>query len=304
VYYGTSSGSYPQIINVGNRTTATVSNLASGQTYYFVVTDYNTVRLFFCNWSLIRHLSYREIFGRYQGTYLGILWSIANPLVMLAVYTLVFGGIFQGRFGGGSSQSPVDFALGLFCGLNFYGFFSEVLQRSPGLILEHPNYVKKVVFPLEILPVVSVLASLFHLGVASLLLVVGIWVAHHTFTFSFLYLIPFIIPLVLATLGLSWLPSAIGVFIRDLQSAISPLLMILMFLSGVFYSISAVPQAVRPVIAANPMAQLIELTRGAVIWAITPNWYIVSGLFALSLLIFFFGYRIFRLSKTAFADAL
>jgi lipopolysaccharide transport system permease protein len=269
-----------------------------------LTTSHEAVVTIFCNWGLIRHLSYREIFGRYQGTYLGILWSIANPLVMLAVYTLVFGGIFRGQFGDGKSQSPFDFALGLFCGLNFYSFFSEVLQKSPGLILEHPNYVKKVVFPLEILPVVSVLASLFHLAIASLLLVIGIWIAHHTFTFSFLYLIPFVIPLVLVTLGLSWLLSAIGVFIRDLQSAISPLLMILMFLSSVFYSISAVPQAVRPIINANPMAQLIELTRDAVVWAITPNWYIVSGLYALSLLIFFFGYRVFRLSKTAFADAL
>lgn len=256
------------------------------------------------NWGLIKHLSYREVFGRYQGTYLGILWSIATPLVMLAVYTLVFGGIFQGRFGDGKSQSPADFALGLFCGLNLYNFFSEVLQKSPSLILEHPNYVKKVVFPLEILPVVAVIAGLFHLAVASLLLVIGIGIAHHIFAFSFLYLIPCVIPLVLATLGLSWLLSAIGVFIRDLQSAIPPVLTVLMFLSGIFYPISAVPQAVRPIVSVNPMAQLIESTRNAVVWAITPNWFIVLGLYALSILIFFFGYRIFSLSKTAFADAL
>lgn len=262
------------------------------------------IQVIFCNWGLIRHLSYREIFGRYQGTYLGILWSIVTPLVMLAVYTLVFGGIFQGRFGDGKSQSPVDFALGLFCGLNLYSFFSEVLQKSPALILDHPNYVKKVVFPLEILPVVAVLASLFHLTIASALLVIGIGIAHHTFTFSFLYLIPFVIPLVLATVGLSWLLSAIGVFIRDLQSAIPPVLTVLMFLSSVFYSISAVPQTVRPIIKLNPMAQLIELSRDAVVWAIPPNWYIVLGLYALSILIFFFGYWIFHLSKTAFADAL
>ena len=262
------------------------------------------VQVIFSNWELIRHLSYREIFGRYKGTYLGILWSVANPLVMLAVYTLVFGGIFQGRFGDGKNQSPVDFALGLFCGLNLYNFFSEVLQKSPGLILDHPNYVKKVVFPLEILPVVAVLAGLFHLAIASVLLVIGIGIAHQTFTLSFLYLIPFVIPLVLATLGLSWVLSAIGVFIRDLQSAVPPVLTILMFLSSVFYSISAVPQAVRPIISANPMAQLIECTRDAVVWAITPNWYIVLGLYALSFLIFFSGYWIFRSSKTAFADAL
>jgi lipopolysaccharide transport system permease protein len=262
------------------------------------------VQVIFRNWGLIRHLSYREIFGRYLGTYLGILWSVATPLVMLAVYTLVFGGIFQGRFGAGKSESPVDFALGLFCGLNLYSFFSEVLQKSPALILDHPNYVKKVVFPLEILPVVTVLASLFHLAIASLLLVIGIAIAHHSFSFSFLYLIPFVIPLVLATLGLSWLFSAIGVFIRDLQSAIPPVLTVLMFLSGVFYSISAVPPAVRPFIKVNPMAQLIESTRDAVVWGIAPNWYIVLGLYVLGLFIFFLGYWIFRLSKTAFADAL
>ncbi len=256
------------------------------------------------NSGLIKHLSYREIFGRYKGTYFGVLWSVANPLIMLAVYSLVFGGIFQGRFGAAKSQSPIDFPLGLFCGLNLYNFFSEVLLKSPTLILDHPNYVKKVVFPLEVLPVVAVFGGLFHLAIASVLLVVAIGIAHHTFALSFLYLIPFVVPLVLATLGISWMLSAIGVFVRDLQSAIPPALTILMFLSSVFYSISAVPPAVRPIINANPMAQLIECTRDAVVWGVTPNWSIMFELYALSILIFFSGNWIFRSSKTAFADAL
>jgi len=136
------------------------------------------------------------------------------------------------------------------------------------------------------------------------LLVAGIGIAHHTVGFSVLYLIPLFIPLILATLGISWMLSAIGVFIRDLQSAVPPALTILMFLSSIFYSISAVPPAVRPIINANPMAQLIECTRDAVVWGVTPNWWITLGLYALSLFLFFFGNWVFRVSKTAFADAL
>ena len=151
---------------------------------------------------------------------------------------------------------------------------------------------------------VAVLASLFHLAIATVLLVIGIGIAHHSFPFSFLYLIPSVDPVGACHPRSALVLSAIGVFIRDLQSAIPPALTVLMFLSGVFYSISAVPQSVRPIISLNPMAQLIELTRDAVVWAIAPNWYIVLGLYGLSLTIFFSGYWSFRLSKTAFADAL
>src|SRR5580704_6992927 len=223
--------SFASDLNVAKFPTMAVRNAARQQIERksLLSTSHGSLHVILSNLGLIRHLGHREIFGRYKGTYFGILWAVASPLVMLGVYTLVFGGIFQGRFGVGKSQSPIDFPLGLFCGLNLYNFFSEVLLKSPTLILDHPNYVKKVVFPLEVLPVVTVFGSLFHLAIASVLLIVAIGIAHHTFALSFLYLIPFVIPLVLATLGISWMLSAIGVFVRDLQSAIPPALTILMF---------------------------------------------------------------------------
>lgn len=256
------------------------------------------------NGNLIRHLTYREVSSRYRGTHLGILWSLATPLLMLGVYTLVFGGIFKGRFGNGRDNSPIDFALGLFCGINLFNLFAEVVQGSPRLVLSNPNYVKKVVFPLEILSVVSVLSAFFHFIVANIPLIIGIEIAHQTFAISFLYLVPLVIPLMLGTLGLSWFLASIGVFIRDLHSAVAPMLTILMFLSAVFYSISAVPEFARRVLAINPMAQLIEITRNAVVWGIAPDWRIVFDLYGLSIAVFVFGLWVFRSCKTAFADAL
>src|SRR5260370_14702547 len=120
---------------------------------------------------LIFQLVRREISGRYRGAYLGIFWSLINPLVMLAVYTLVFGGIFNGRFAQSGKETAIDFALGLFCGMNLFNFFVEVVSRSPALILSNPNFVKKVVFPLEVLSVVPVLAAPFHLAIATIPLI-------------------------------------------------------------------------------------------------------------------------------------
>jgi lipopolysaccharide transport system permease protein len=253
---------------------------------------------------LIAQLARREISGRYRGTYLGIFWSLINPLIMLAVYTLVFGGIFNGRFTQSGKETAIEFALGLFCGMNLFSFFVEVVSRSPGLILSNPNFVKKVVFPLEILPVVAVLAALFHLAIATIPLVIGLSIAHASVPWGVLLLIPIVIPLVLATLGVSWLLAALGVFIRDLQAAIGPILTILMFLSCIFYPLAAVPQALRPFLQLNPMADLVQSARDAVMLNVIPDWRIWIGLLASGIILFSFGLWVFRLCRGAFADTL
>jgi homopolymeric O-antigen transport system permease protein len=253
---------------------------------------------------LIGQLVRREISGRYRGTYLGIFWSLINPLIMLAVYTLVFGGIFNGRFTQTGKESAADFALGLFCGMNLFNFFVEVVSRSPGLILSNPNFVKKVVFPLEILPPVAVLAALFHLAIATIPLVVGLLIAHGSVPWGVLLLIPIVIPLVLATLGVSWLLTALGVFIRDLQAAVVPALTILMFLSCIFYPLSAVPQNFRPFIQLNPMAELIQGARDAVMLNAIPDWRVWICLFGAGIILFGLGLWVFRSCRGAFADTI
>jgi lipopolysaccharide transport system permease protein len=253
---------------------------------------------------LIAQLARREISGRYRGTYLGIFWSLINPLIMLAVYTLVFGGIFNGKFTQTGKETAVDFALGLFCGMNLFNFFVEVVSRSPGLILSNPNFVKKVVFPLEILPLVAVLAALFHLVIATVPLVIGLLIVHGTVPWGMLLLIPILIPLVLGTLGASWLLAALGVFIRDLQAAVGPAVTILMFLSCIFYPLSAVPQTLQPFIQLNPMADLIQSARDAVMLNVIPDWKIWIGLSAVGLILFVFGLWVFRSCRGAFADTI
>jgi lipopolysaccharide transport system permease protein len=253
---------------------------------------------------LIVQLTRREIAGRYRGTYLGIFWSLINPLIMLAVYTLVFGGIFNGRFTHNGTETAADFALGLFCGMNLFNFFVEVVQKSPGMILSNPNFVKKVVFPLEILPVVAVLAALFHLAIATIPLIAGLLIAHGSVPWGMLLLAPIVIPLILATLGLSWLLAALGVFIRDLQAAVTPAVTILMFLSCIFYPLSAVPQSLRPFIQLNPMADLIQSARDAIMLNVIPDWKIWIGLLGSGVILFVVGLWIFRSFRGAFADTI
>jgi lipopolysaccharide transport system permease protein len=258
----------------------------------------------FSHRELISQLARREIAGRYRGAYLGIFWSLINPLVMLAVYTLVFGGIFNGKFTQSGKETAIDFALGLFCGMNLFNFFVEVVSRSPALILSNPNFVKKVVFPLEVLSVVAVLAALFHLAIATIPLILGLLIAHGSVPWGTLLLVPIVIPLVLGTLGMSWLLAALGVFIRDLQAAVTPALTILMFLSCIFYPLSAVPQMLRPFIQLNPMADLIQSARDAVMLNAIPDWKIWIGLLASGIILFCFGLWVFRACRGAFADTI
>jgi lipopolysaccharide transport system permease protein len=172
------------------------------------------------------------------------------------------------------------------------------------LILSNPNFVKKVVFPLEVLSVVAVLAALFHLAIATIPLLLGLLIAHGSVPWGTLLLVPIVIPLILGTLGMSWLLAALGVFIRDLQAAVTPALTILMFLSCIFYPLSAVPQMLRPFIQLNPMADLIQSARDAVMLNAIPDWRIWIGLLGSGIILFGLGLWVFRSCRGAFADTI
>ncbi len=213
------------------------------------------------NRALIGRLARRELEARYRGSYLGILWVVLLPLFMLGVYTFAFGVVFRARWADAGSDSPWVFAIFLFAGLSVFSVFSEMVSRAPMLMLENPSYIKKVVFPIEILPVVTLTTALFNFAVSLLVLlalhvlVIGPppWTA---------ILIPLaLVPLALFSLGISWFLAALGVYLRDLRQIITVAVTAVMFLTPIFYPSSAIPESVRPLILLNPLSTIVETAR-------------------------------------------
>ncbi|CDI02645.1 putative ABC polysaccharide/polyol phosphate export pump, inner membrane subunit [Candidatus Competibacter denitrificans Run_A_D11] len=246
----------------------------------------------------------RDFAERYRGSYLGAVWAVLLPLLSLTVFTFFFGVIFKIRWPAApSGDSLHNLALILFIGMALYNFLAECLCRAPGLILAHQSYVKNVVFPLDMLPAVMVTSALLMLGVTlAVILLLQALVGELTTTVLLLPVI--VLPLVLSALGLSWFLSALGVFIRDTQQLVVPLVQLLMFLSPVFYPASALPSEVRPWLEYNPLALVIEQARGIILFAQPPAW--IPYLFALaaSLLLALLGAYWFARTRKGFADVL
>lgn len=257
------------------------------------------------NRHLIAQMTRREVVGRYKGSAMGLAWSFFNPVFMLVVYTFVFSEIFKSRWGGvGADDSKTQFAVVLFVGMIVLGLFNEVLNRAPGLILSNVNYVKRVVFPLEILPVIAMGASLFH-GLISLGVLLAAFALFNGFLHWTAIFTPLVLlPLVILTMGLAWMLASLGVFLRDVGQTISILTTVLMFLSPVFYPVTAVPESFRPFMMANPLTFIIEQARDVLIFGRLPNW---SGLAIYSLsavIIAWAGYAWFQKTRKGFADVL
>ena len=257
------------------------------------------------NRQLIVQMIKREVVGRYKGSAMGLAWSFFNPIFMLMVYTFVFSEVFKARWAGvGGDESKTQFALVLFVGMIVLGLFSEVINRAPGLILSNVNYVKKVIFPIEILPVVAMGAALFHslISLTVLLTAFAFFNSYLHWTVTFIPLV--LLPLVVLTLGLSWILASLGVFIRDVGQTIGLDTTVLMFLSPVFYPVTALPEKVRPFIMANPLTFIIEQAREVLIWGHLPNW-IGLGVYTLvAIVIAWLGYFWFQKTRKGFADVL
>jgi lipopolysaccharide transport system permease protein len=257
------------------------------------------------NRELIKKMVKRDVIGRYRGSALGLLWSFFNPVFMLIVYTFVFSEIFKSRWGGASaSGSKTEFAVVLFVGLIVQGLFSEILNRAPTLILANVNYVKRVVFPLELLPVITLGATLFH-SLVSVGVLLTAFVLFNGYLQWTIFLLPFVIlPLLILALGLAWILSALGVFLRDIGQTIAIITMVLTFLAPVFYPMSAVPERFRPYMMANPLTFIIEQARDVLIWGNQPNWLGLGIYTAISIVVAWIGYIFFQKIRKGFSDVL
>lgn len=255
------------------------------------------------NRSLIFTLTKREVVGRYRGSVFGILWSFFHPVFMLAVYTFVFSTVFNARWTSGGESKP-EFALVLFAGLLVFNLFAECLARAPTLILSNANYVKKVVFPLEVLPGVALGSALFHLSISFC-----VWLAFHLATVGVppatIFFLPLILmPLVLMTMGLSWLLASLGVYLRDVGQVIGVVVTTLMFLSPIFYPATALPENYRYLINANPLAFVIEQARDVMLWGRTPDIKVLAIHLGVATLIAWLGFSWFQKTRRGFADVL
>jgi lipopolysaccharide transport system permease protein len=257
---------------------------------------------FWRNRQLIRNLVEREVVGRYKGSMLGMFWSLVTPIFMLAVYTFVFSVVFKARWGAGGSDSKTEFALVLFAGLMVFNLFSECISKAPGLILANVNYVKKVVFPLEVLPWVSLGSALFQLVVS-----LGVWLLAYVLLFGIphwqVVLVPLVLaPLVLFVMGLSWALASLGVFLRDVGQLIGVAITVLMFLTPIFYPASSLPPAYQPLMFLNPLTAPIEMVRDLMYWGKLPSFKLLALYAVGSTGVALLGFAWFQKTRKGFAD--
>jgi lipopolysaccharide transport system permease protein len=214
----------------------------------------------------------REVLGRYRGSTLGLAWSFFYPVVMLGVYTFVFSVVFKARWGIGGEESKANFAIILFVGMIVHGLFAECVNRAPGLILSNVNYVKKVIFPLEILPWVAMGSALFHAVISLAVLLIAQFVLNFSLPWTAIFFPLVILPLVIATMGFAWVLSATGVYVRDISQMTGIITTVLLFVSPVFYPVSALPIEYRGWLLLNPLTFVIEEARNVLIWGRVIDW--------------------------------
>ena len=252
--------------------------------------------------ALVWQLIQREVQARYRGSVLGVAWSFLTPLLMLAVYTFVFREVFKARWGQGDGGG-FEFALFAFAGLVVMGWFAEVVGRAPRLVLEQPNLVKRVVFPLPLLAWVAVLGGGFTLLINASVLLLAAWVAGYAHITA-LWLPLVWLPLVPLMLGITWFLSALGVYVRDVGQVIGLLLNLLMFLSPVFYPASALPAQWQPWLRLNPLTLIMEQTREVLLLGHAPDLPALLLHLLVALVIAALGAAWFAATRKGFADVL
>lgn len=253
------------------------------------------------HWPLIWQLTKREIASRYRGSWMGTLWSLVTPLVMLTMYGFVFSVVFKARWGQ-ETGAKGEFAIILFSGLILHTFFVECLVRSPMLIISNPNFVKKVVFPLETLVPAAMLSAFFHFLTAGAvfwaasILVLG----HISWTVIFLPLV--LLPFLILTLGIMWGLASFGVYFRDIAQVMGLAGTVLLFISPILFPSTMLPEAVRWLIYLNPLSFIVEQVREIVLWGHLPHWQGLGLYTFVACVTYMMGYTMFSRLKRGFAD--
>jgi lipopolysaccharide transport system permease protein len=269
----------------------------------FPATPIEMVASVWRNRGLIVALTKREVIGRYRGSFLGLFWSFVNPLLMLTVYTFVFSVIFKARWTA-ETESTTEFAIVLFAGLIVFNLFSECVSRAPTLVLANPNYVKKIVFPLEVLPLVALLSASYH-ALVSFVVWIGVYAVLFGMPHVTILLLPLVfVPFAFFIMGLSWALASLGVFLRDISQFIGILLTMVMFLSPIFYPASSLPEHYRELLYLNPLTPVVEMTRELLYWAIVPKLWMLSLYWVASIAIAWLGFAWFQKTRNGFADVL
>jgi len=251
---------------------------------------------------LVLSLARRELLARYKGSALGVAWAVLTPNVMITIFTFIFAGVFGARFG--SSSSPWDYALYLFCGLLPWNMFQDTLQLSANTVVVHANLVKRVVFPLETLPVAQTFSALGNQMFGTVALLVAIIIIRHELHLTVLLLPVLVIPQLIATLGAAWLMASLGVFLRDMAQGIMLFLMAWMYLTPIIYPESIVPARLRVYININPFTALIRSYRRVLIEGTAPDWPGLAYFSAFAMVSFVFGYWWFAKTRKNFADVI
>lgn len=256
---------------------------------------------------LLRKLLGREVTGRYRGSMLGIFWSLLNPLLMLAVYTFVFGVIFGARWGGALTHGgggTGGFALNLFAGLIVHGLFAETATKAPHLVAGNVQYVKKVIFPLEILPWVTIGAALVHWLIGFFVLL-GFALLVQGQIAATVLLAPLVMaPFVLLLAGMAWILAVIGVYFRDINQVIGVAVTVMLFLAPVFYPLSAIPEGMAPWVYLNPLTVIIEELRRVALAGLAPRWNVLAVYALVSLAVAWGGFAFFQKARRSFPDVL
>lgn len=251
---------------------------------------------------LIYQLAKREVLGRYRGSIAGMAWSFFNPLLMLAVYTFVFSYVFNARWAGSVQGSRAEFAIILFAGIMVHGFLTECMSKAPNLVLGNASYVKKVVFPLEILTWSAVASAFFHMLITLTVLLIAQYLLLGRLPLTVLYFPLVIFPLVLVAAGVTWFFAALGVYYRDIGQITGLLATVLLFMSPALYPVSALPPSMQKLIYLNPLTFIIEQSRNVLMWGVAPDWSSLLKYFIGSVVLAYLGYYWFQLVRRGFAD--
>lgn len=258
-------------------------------------------------WRLVKNLTIREVRSKYQGSLLGLLWAVIGPLIMLALYTFVFTVIFKASWPTVEGQpdfGSLGFALTLFTGLIIHAFIADVLSAAPKCILSNKNYVKKVVFPLEVLPLTQSGAALFHFLLKVLILFAFILIAVGGLPWTALLTPLVLLPLIMIVSGVAFFVAAIGVYLRDINQVMPQIVTGLLFLGPILYPTASAPAPLRPILLLNPIGIPVEQFRNVVLFAQPPQWEYLLAYSIASLVVLVFGYWVFRMLQVGFADVM